>query len=490
MSHGTTHDERFALSGINGSTGLPLVPERSWSELRARISSGGSSRPRAPSRWGGSAAGFRDALSRWLPAKITLGVPDGIDAEDPRQAGWAVVVATNAPQEARAAAERLLEHRRRVTGVPDDRSRLLEYYPGCPLRDWLRMNRFHIADVEPNRLPYYVLLVGDPGAITFEAQSLLDVHYAVGRLSFDDPQAYGRYVDSLIAYETAATVTMAREVIYWGPRHFEDAATELSADMLLRPLHEGLVATENDPEQSPVAEQRGFRSSGLIGAAATRASLAESVNRRRPALLFTASHGLGWPRGHAHQKTDQGALVGQEWPGPGVPPEVGHAFSAEGVEANANLHGMIAFLFACYSAGTPNADPVFRDESGQPVAVAEYDFVAALPQRLMSVEGGGALAVIGHVDRAWGCSIKTEHLGARIQPFRNFLSKILRGVPVGHTTQDFSHRYSGAALLGGGVQPPMEDDFDARRLWLEQVDARNHILLGDPAYRLRVDAIR
>jgi hypothetical protein len=77
-----------------------------------------------------------------------------------------------------------------------------------------------------------------------------------------------------------------------------------------------------------------------------------------------------------------------------------------------------------------------------------------------------------------------------IQPFRNFLSKVLRGVPVGHTTQDFSHRYTGAALLGGRVQPPTDDDDpDAQKSWIEQVDARNHILLGDPAFRLRLDII-
>ena len=423
MSGVSFNNERFALAGIDGTTGLPLVPELSWRELKARVS-GEAARPAAePSLWARVAEGVRDAIRRWLGAKVMLGLPDGVDAEDPRQAGWAVVVATDAPPEARAAAERLLEHRRRVTGVPDDRSRLIEFYPGCPLHVWLRMNKFHIADIEPTRLPYYVMLVGNPVAIPFEVQSRLDVHYAVGRLAFDDPQAYVRYVDSLIAYETAATVPTSREVVYWGPRHRDDAATGLSADMLLGPLYRGLEATEDDPPQPPIAEHWSFRSTGLIGSEATRASLAEAVNRRCPALLFTASHGLGWPRGHASQQTDQGALVGQEWPGRGVAPGLGHALSARDVEDDAKLHGMIAFLFACYSAGTPSVDAVFRDESGEPVAVAERDFVAALPQRLLSVEGGGALAVIGHVDRAWGCSIQPRRLGTRIQPFRNFLQQ-------------------------------------------------------------------
>ena len=57
--------------------------------------------------------------------------------------------------------------------------------------------------------------MGDPGAIPFEAQTLLDVNYAVGRLAFDDQAGYARYVESLIAYETGPTAPTGREVVYW-----------------------------------------------------------------------------------------------------------------------------------------------------------------------------------------------------------------------------------------------------------------------------------
>ncbi len=146
---------------------MPLIPDLSWSELRDRASDGDGTSPVAgrPPRgglWGRRAGAVHSGLRRWLGSRVLLGLPDGIDPSDPRQAGWAVIVAADALPEARATAERLLEHRRRVTGVPDDRSQLLDYPSGCPLRMWLRMNGFQVSDIEPTRLPYYVMLVGRP----------------------------------------------------------------------------------------------------------------------------------------------------------------------------------------------------------------------------------------------------------------------------------------------------------------------------------------
>ena len=102
---------------------------------------------------------------------------------------------------------------------------------------------------------------------------------------------------------------------------------------------------------------------------------------------------------------------------------------------DANVNGLIAFTFACFGAGTPDADQFLKDlsDAGEAPPMAPSPFVAALPQRLLGHPNGSALAVIGHVDRAWGCSIKTPRVSeAQIGTFRNTIGNVLTGTPVGH----------------------------------------------------------
>lgn len=478
-------DGQLHLNGIRGDTGLLLTPPLTLANAAGLA----VDRPR-DTAGAGLLQRFWEALKRPFE-----GLPEDVDPTDPASAGWAVVFAADVPAEVRAAVEPLVAHRRDHTRVPADILKVLEYPRGRPLEDWLRGIGAHPADVEPTRLPYYVTFVGGPDSIPFEHQATLDVHYAVGRLAFDLPEQYRQYVDSVIAYETAAAVPHGREVAYWGTRNRADRATQMSADCLVRPLFEGVPGSAGR-ERVPIAADRQFRSRCRLGPDATRASLAELLHgpdpASRPAFLFTASHGLGWPKGHERQLAEQGGLLCQDWPGLGTRPLPEHCLTAADVGDDARVHGLVAFLFACYGAGTPAVDHFLADRSRAPEPIAERSFVAALPQRLLSHPNGGALAVIGHVERAWGYSIKPPGLGPRLLPFRNLLGRVLRGEPVGHATKDFSDRYVSAALRiqnaqAGTLPGPRPREADLAAAWIERNDAQNYILLGDPAVRLRVD---
>jgi hypothetical protein len=481
-------DGRLHLNGIDALTGQPAVPPMTEEEA-ARRAAGGP----PPVEDVGLLRRLWEALKRPFH-----GLPDDIQPTDVTAAGWAVVLPTGTPDEVRQAIGQLVAHRRDFTRVPADRCRILDYRAGQSLTDWLRGLGAHLADVEPNRLPYYVALVGGPEVISFEFQALLDMNYAVGRIAFDRPEQYRKYLEGLIAYETGGVAPNGREILYWGPRNRADRATEMSADCLIRPLFEGIPAVGDQLAKPAVAKQRGFRSRCLLGPEATRANLLEPLHAadsgRRPAFLFTASHGLGWPIGHENQLAQQGALLCQDWPGPGVPPRSDHLARAADIGDDARLHGLVAFLFACHGAGTPAFDQFLANGESAPVPIAERPFVAALPQRLLSHPNGPALAVFGHVERAWGYSIQPRGLDTRLLPFRNLISRVLRGEPVGHATKDFSDRFTARSaqlnLLNDasypGARPPASE---LAELWVECNDARNYVLLGDPAARLRVDLL-
>src|SRR5262249_50414378 len=116
-------------------------------------------------------------------------------------------------------------------------------------------------------------------------------------------------------------------------------------------------------------------------------------------------------------------------------------------------------------------------------------FVAALPQKLLA---NGALAVISHVDRAWGFSIQAADAGPQIQSFRNLLLRLMVGVPVGHATVDFNQNYATASAnllsLLDPSRPGAKAATDKQLVWAwaERNDAQTYTVLGDPAVRLRV----
>jgi len=149
---------------------------------------------------------------------------------------------------------------------------------------------------------------------------------------------------------------------------------------------------------------------------------------------------------------------------------------------------MIHYFFACYSAACPAQDSYTYDENHAPQKIADKPLIARLPQQLLL---NGAQAVIGHVDRAWAYSFQSAKGITLSQNLRDPLELILAGSRVGHAMDAFNQRWS---VLSGqlttllnrrAVTKTSVSDTRLANTWVERDDARNYIVLGDPASRLR-----
>lgn len=454
-------DLRLYPNGIDARTGEPLLAPLDAEQIAALV--------RTELRVGPSS----------LPSpECVRGLPYGLDPADLATTGWAVVLPAGAAPARREALAALLARR---AGVAGPRFKVLEVNPDERPRQWLGRHGVGQTDVEPDKVPYYLLFVGDPTEIPFEFQTTLSTRYCTGRLALD-PCGLAAYAASLLRAEQTPPARR-HSVAYWAPNH--DPSTALSADQLARPLHHGVDG--RGVTDTPPHERVGATSTLYLGPDASRARLLDLLHGRseRPALLLTASHGLGLPPDDPCQLADQGALLCNDWPGFRPPDRAAHVVGAADIADDADLHGLVAFLFACFGAGTPTFDSFPGDRSETPRRLAPRPLMSALPTRLLTHPRGGALAVVGHVDRAWGYSMYQPYIGPQILPFYNFIARVLDGEPIGHALRDFPER---SAILGANLLDEIQDgEVPPKTLakhWIERNDARNYFLLGDPAVRL------
>jgi hypothetical protein len=422
-------------------------------------------------------------------------LPFGV-TEKLEDAGWGIVFHEDTPPEVRKALDPLIELRRKRAA---DRLKVLDYKKGEQVRDWYQRQGTSAGNLDPDKVPYYLLLIGGPDLIPFEFQYLVGVEYATGRLAFDKAEDYERYARSTVSYESAKAVLNAREIAYWGTRHLGDGATNLSASMLIDPLANGVPGSTGLLKQAINTQVRYDRKLSL-GDDATKANLLQALHAQKPpAMLFTASHGLSMRSGQDGQTATQGALLCQDWPGFGSV-RTEHCLAATDIADDANVNGTVAMLFACYGAGTPDMDQFLKDlsQAGKAPPLAPQPFVAALPRRLLAHPNGSALAVIGHVDRAWGFSMQAAKVAdPQIATFRNSIGDILSGLPVGHAMCGrFGARFAElSAMLLSATAPnaavaSRPTDRDLVNRWIERNDAQNFVLLGDPAVRVRNDDLK
>ncbi len=458
----------FYVNGIDGSTGKYLLPPFDIKHLAELAKS-----------WLRDRSAFARTPTRGEPVY-------GVDPKRLASSGWGVLFASDANGKTREALSQLLEHRRRQATARHpsyyrEYCGAQGYRRGESARQWLTRQGAGPGAADPEHVPYYLLLVGDPEEIPFEFQCDLSVQYAVGRVSFDSPREYINYGRHVIQTENNKP-NRCRRVVLWGASNPDDLATESCVRSLMQPLEKRLRR-----------DIPGLQIDTILGSSATKARLAKLMGgSETPALLLTGSHGMSFGTKEPRDRTRLGALLCQDWPGPKtwkepIPPRF--YFAAKDVGELADLSGLIAFHFACFSAGVPRLDSYARTGTGEPQELAPKPMLAHLPKRMLGKPIGGALAVIGHVDRAYGYSFIWPGAGAQPQIFASTLARLLNGHPVGSAMRYMSDRYSDlSANLHHALARYREHDPESveelAKSWTAYVDARSYIVIGDPAVRL------
>lgn len=349
--------------------------------------------------------------------------------------------------------------------------------------EWLSRNGAGPGQVDPTIVPYYLLIVADPQSIPYIFQYELDVQYAVGRIYFDTLDEYTRYAASVEAAASSA-VKLKRRAVLFGVTNPGDKATTLSTRHLIRPLKAYF-------DQNMADLGVNWETSLVEPDDADRATLKTLLGgSQSPALLFTASHGVKFSYMNPDQYHLQGGLVCRDWNGPGGPGLTReHYLAAEDIPDSANLLGSIIFNFACFGAGTPYWDDYAILRRQNRTAMTARPFISALPRRLLTLPGGGALAVIGHIDRAWNFSFQWEGIEEQNTAYQGFLYQLMAGAPVGLAMESMNDRYADiSSMLATTLQnlkynqsPSPADLANAALEFAQCNDARAYAIIGDPA---------
>lgn len=443
-----------------------------------------------------------EELTELRSRAIPEALPIEADSDPTRidQAGWAVIFARDADPAVEEALQPLLTLRRAQAG---DRFRCFSgkagYRPGESKSQFFARHRIGDGTAEPEQLGYYVLIVGSPDVIPFAFQIQIDVMRGVGRLHFETVGEYASYARSVVEAESGR-VKLRRRAVFFGTANPDDQATSLSAQYLVGTVHEKLRQRptftrwvyENDLRRGHKVD---WSLESIVGEPATKARLTQLLGgAETPALLFTASHGAEFPCGDPRQLPHQGALVCQDWPGPrsfSGPVPQDFYLAGDDLASSAQFLGLIGFHFACFGGGTPKLDQfALKARRAEREVIAPQNFIARLPQRMLGHPGGGALAVISHVERAWAYSFLSPAGVEQSRMFSRMVAQLLSGAPVGWATEPLNLRYADLAselttvLEELSYDPKSKGAYELAALWTNHNDARGYAVLGDPAVRL------
>jgi hypothetical protein len=406
------------------------------------------------------------------------------DPYDPREVGWVVVVGAADP--AKGALIESLKPLAERRGGPATWGPL-EYPAGADVSQWID-DQVNTHDPVPG----FVLLAGSPSHLPFALQSALSCVSSVGRLDFSTvsggtetqhPELVGQYVTKVIRNERDETEPVGKTAVFWAPSHGGEDPTTYSRWLLAAPL----AARLRDQGKYRVDEQ--------FGDEATAPRLLTALAGTRPALVFTASHGMIAETGLGveRQAAVNGQPIGQddEPLSPGDLPGSSSPF----------VEGGLIFQFGCFGYGTPRTNGYTHWWSEIDAYTAPFEIVSALPKAAVA-HPRGPLGYIGHADYAVLHSFTDARdpgaaprsaLAPRMAGFRSSLDYALLARPLGAVlegmgrqlgllNQRLTDAWDRARAEGAvpGADADLVDKFIRRN------DARYYFLLGDPAARPRI----
>lgn len=275
-------------------------------------------------------------------------LPEGTDPYSLALTGWGILIS---PEEKKRGAlaklAPLLALRRSQAGERYHE----EIFESLSAREYLWVKHGDSPGTIPSgkgRLPYYLLIVGSPAEIPYEFQFDLAVNRAVGRLFFANLEHYANYAEAACT-ASRGTERQPKEIgLFSVTAADENGAIRQIEDHFIRPLREELEAKV--PQWS-IRSGKNFETD-LVDLL--------QCDHSPPGLLLTACHGLERKFGRPDQKERQGALsiIAAEPQGKITK----KPFAAAELQALTDraagprpFQGMIAALFACYSAGTPRS---------------------------------------------------------------------------------------------------------------------------------------
>ena len=389
------------------------------------------------------------------------------------QVGWAVLLHEEESPDTLEALKPLIRHRSEQMGKEVEvitltheicHNRPGEGPDGAAMR-FLSQRAMPAGVILPERLPYYLLIVGSPHLIPFAFQSGLGTIHATGRLHLPSAGAYAAYAQKILEREQSPVAAASTMALFSAEN---DPLTSLVCNRLSRPLAEQLQQARPD-----------WKIASYVGGPARKSQLRQLLEGPdTPSILFTAGHGAYFSRNAQKRPAAQGSLVCSDWPGPGHKAADEHMYCATDVGKHLNMRETIAFFFACFSAGTPRLDSFAPDN---PNRLHEQAFSAALPMTLL-VHPKGPPALFGHVDQTFEGSFLWDHHICDTTHFMSLFFKLMEGERIGEAMTPLRRRFARVAVeIARRIMTAGPDQKLRLQYWTAWQDARSFAILGDPA---------